>query len=98
MRLNHVTLIVTNLERSMVFYHALGLVPIVREPPRYARFVCPDGDESLAPGRETLTPRLSCTSASTPDIAVVQTMTVRVESIRQRDHTFFDRASTTIWL
>jgi catechol 2,3-dioxygenase-like lactoylglutathione lyase family enzyme len=48
MRLNHVTLIVTNLERSMVFYHALGLVPIVREPPRYARFVCPDGDESLS--------------------------------------------------
>jgi len=48
MRLNHVTLIVTNLERSMVFYRALGLVPIVHEPPRYARFVCPDGDESLS--------------------------------------------------
>jgi len=48
MRLNHVTLIVTNLERSMVFYRALGLVPIVHESPRYARFVCPDGDETLS--------------------------------------------------
>lgn len=48
MRLNHVTLIVTNLERSLVYYRALGLVPIVHEPPRYARFVCPDGDESLS--------------------------------------------------
>lgn len=48
MRLNHVTLIVSDLERSMAFYRALGLVPIVHEAPRYARFVCPDGDETLS--------------------------------------------------
>ena len=48
MRLNHVTLIVTNFERSTAFYGALGLVPIVHEPPRYARFRCPDSDETLS--------------------------------------------------
>lgn len=48
MRLNHVTLIVSDLPRSMAFYGALGLVPIVHEAPRYARFVCPDGDSTLS--------------------------------------------------
>lgn len=48
MRLNHVTLIVSDFERSTAFYAALGLVPIVHEPPRYARFQCPDGDETLS--------------------------------------------------
>lgn len=48
MRLNHVTLIATDFERSVAFYRALGLVPIVHEPPRYARFRCPGGDETLS--------------------------------------------------
>jgi catechol 2,3-dioxygenase-like lactoylglutathione lyase family enzyme len=48
MRLNHVTLIVTDFERSTAFYRALGLVPIVHEPPRYARFCCPESDETLS--------------------------------------------------
>src|SRR2546425_6748289 len=48
MRLNHVTLIVTNFERSTAFYSTLGLVPIVHEPPRYARFRCPETDETLS--------------------------------------------------
>jgi catechol 2,3-dioxygenase-like lactoylglutathione lyase family enzyme len=48
MRLNHVTLIVTDFERSTVFYKALGLIPIVHESPRYARFRCPDTDETLS--------------------------------------------------
>jgi catechol 2,3-dioxygenase-like lactoylglutathione lyase family enzyme len=48
MRLNHVTLIVTDFERSAAFYSALGLIPIVHEPPRYARFQCPDSDATLS--------------------------------------------------
>lgn len=48
MRLNHVTLIVTHFERSTAFYRTLGLVPIVHEPPRYARFRCPDTDATLS--------------------------------------------------
>jgi len=54
--------------------------------------------ESLAPGREALTPRLSCISAGTPGSTIEQTTTVLVESIRQRDHTFLDRVSATLWL
>jgi catechol 2,3-dioxygenase-like lactoylglutathione lyase family enzyme len=48
MRLNHVTLIVADFERSTAFYKSLGLVPVVHEPPRYARFRCPDSDETLS--------------------------------------------------
>jgi catechol 2,3-dioxygenase-like lactoylglutathione lyase family enzyme len=48
MRLNHVTLIVSNLDRSSRFYQALGLTPIVLEAPRYARLTFPTGDETLS--------------------------------------------------
>ena len=48
MRLNHITLIVTDLERSKEFYRTLGLSQIVDAPPRYARFVFPDGDATLS--------------------------------------------------
>jgi catechol 2,3-dioxygenase-like lactoylglutathione lyase family enzyme len=48
MRLNHVTLIVSEFERSKRFYRSLGLVQIVDSPPRYARFRCQDGDATLS--------------------------------------------------
>lgn len=48
MRLNHVTLIVSNLNTSKAFYETLGLRAIVIEEPRYARFILPDGDETLS--------------------------------------------------
>ena len=48
MRLNHVTLIVGELERSKAFYRSLGLVQIVDAPPRYARFRMPDGDATFS--------------------------------------------------
>ncbi|MCH7998747.1 MAG: VOC family protein [Chloroflexi bacterium] len=48
MRFNHITLSVTDLERSKAFYHMLGLIQIVDSPPRYARFQFPDGDATLS--------------------------------------------------
>jgi len=48
LRLNHVTLIVSNLDASLRFYEQLGLRPIVLAEPRYARLVFPDGDETLS--------------------------------------------------
>ena len=48
MRFNHVTLVVTDLERSKAFYSALGLIQIVDTPPRYARFRVPDGDATVS--------------------------------------------------
>jgi catechol 2,3-dioxygenase-like lactoylglutathione lyase family enzyme len=48
MNFNHVTLVVSDLERSKAFYSALGLVQIVDTPPRYARFRLPDGDATLS--------------------------------------------------
>jgi catechol 2,3-dioxygenase-like lactoylglutathione lyase family enzyme len=46
-RLNQVTLSVTNLERSVDFYRRLGLKQIVADD-GYARFACPDGDSTLS--------------------------------------------------
>jgi catechol 2,3-dioxygenase-like lactoylglutathione lyase family enzyme len=48
MRFNHVTLDVADLERAKAFYRMLGLVQIVDSPPRYARFVLPEGDATLS--------------------------------------------------
>lgn len=48
MRLNHVTLVVTDFDRAVEFYRRLGLLPVVHAPPRYARFRCPEGDETLS--------------------------------------------------
>ena len=48
MKFNHITLVVTDLERSKAFYSKLGLIQIVDTPPRYARFRVPDGDATLS--------------------------------------------------
>jgi catechol 2,3-dioxygenase-like lactoylglutathione lyase family enzyme len=47
-RLNHVTLGATDVERSVEFYTRLGLRQIVASYPDYARFVAPDGDATLS--------------------------------------------------
>lgn len=47
MRLNQVTLGVTDLDRSVAFYGALGLEQIVSDKD-YARFACPDGESTLS--------------------------------------------------
>ena len=48
MNLNHVTIIVTDLERSVRFYEKLGLTMIVHAPPRYARFSVPEGSSTFS--------------------------------------------------
>jgi catechol 2,3-dioxygenase-like lactoylglutathione lyase family enzyme len=47
MRLNHVTLRVADLDRSVGFYKSLGFTQLVADD-GYARFVCPDGDSTLS--------------------------------------------------
>jgi catechol 2,3-dioxygenase-like lactoylglutathione lyase family enzyme len=46
-RLNQVTLAVSDLQRSVDFYRRLGLTQIVAAED-YARFACPDGDSTLS--------------------------------------------------
>lgn len=55
MRLNQVTLAVSNVERSVDFYRRLGLRQIVADD-GYARFVCPDGDSTLSLAQRELVP------------------------------------------
>ena len=47
MRLNQVTLAVTDLARAVSFYRQLGLEQVVADE-HYARFVCPQGDSTLS--------------------------------------------------
>ena len=48
MNFNHVTIIVSELERSKAFYRQLGLELIVDAPPRYARFVVPGNEATFS--------------------------------------------------
>ena len=48
MNLNQITVPSRNLEISVPFYQNLGLKLIVSSLPRYARFVCPDGDSTFS--------------------------------------------------
>lgn len=47
MRLNQVTVAVTDVERAVAFYRLLGLELIVHSP-HYARFVCPEGRSTFS--------------------------------------------------
>jgi catechol 2,3-dioxygenase-like lactoylglutathione lyase family enzyme len=47
-RLNHVTLMASDVESSARFYVRLGLTQIVADYPDYARFVSPQGDTTLS--------------------------------------------------
>lgn len=48
MNLNQITLPSRDLRVSVPFYQQLGLELIVDSVPRYARFVCPEGDATLS--------------------------------------------------
>ena len=48
MNLNQVTVPVSNIETSIVFYEKLGLKLIVVDLFRYARFECPEGDATFS--------------------------------------------------
>jgi catechol 2,3-dioxygenase-like lactoylglutathione lyase family enzyme len=56
MRLNHVTLAVTDVEASAAFYRRLGLVQIVASYPDYARFLSPEGEATLSLQRSDVPP------------------------------------------
>ncbi len=47
MNLNQITIAVTDLQRSILFYKTLKLQLIV-ENDEYARFICPDGDSTFS--------------------------------------------------
>lgn len=48
MNLNQVTIPSRDVERAIQFYQKLGLKLIVSALPRYARFVCPDGESTFS--------------------------------------------------
>src|SRR5262249_1156159 len=48
MDLNQVTVPCVDLDASIAFYQQLGLRLIVNDPPKYARFECPDGNATLS--------------------------------------------------
>lgn len=48
MDLNQITLLSTDVARSLAFYQTLGLKLIVDSAPRYVRLACPDGRTTLS--------------------------------------------------
>ena len=61
MRLNQVTVAVTEIGRAYEFYKGLGLLPVVGGLDHYARFVCPDGDATFSIHRAEAVPSPSAT-------------------------------------
>jgi catechol 2,3-dioxygenase-like lactoylglutathione lyase family enzyme len=59
-RLNQVTLAVSDLERSVNYYRRLGLRQIVADGD-YARFACPDGESTLSLERTDTVPSSATT-------------------------------------
>lgn len=47
MNLNQITITVSDIEQSILFYEKLGLRLIVKAP-HYSRFECPDGDATFS--------------------------------------------------
>ena len=72
MNLNHATLCVSDLDRSVAFYRQLGLIQIVADQ-GYARFVCPDGDTTLS---------LHCDAAAGPVESAVSVISLHFETER----------------
>jgi catechol 2,3-dioxygenase-like lactoylglutathione lyase family enzyme len=48
MNLNQVTVASTDVARGIEFYSKLGLKLIVKSPPKYARFECPEGQSTFS--------------------------------------------------
>jgi len=48
MNLNQITIPSLDLSKSILFYQNLGLELIVEALPRYARFMCPDGNTTFS--------------------------------------------------
>jgi catechol 2,3-dioxygenase-like lactoylglutathione lyase family enzyme len=72
MNLNHVTLCISDLDRSVAFYRNLGLTQIVADSD-YARFACPDGDSTLS---------LHCHPGSGPVEGAASVISVHFETDR----------------
>jgi catechol 2,3-dioxygenase-like lactoylglutathione lyase family enzyme len=56
MKLNQVTVAVTDYDAAVEFYTRLGLAQIVASPPRYARFETPGGETFSIHLAETVSP------------------------------------------
>lgn len=48
MRLNQITITVSDIHRAIQFYERLGLELIVHTHDAYARFLCPEGDSTFS--------------------------------------------------
>ena len=93
MRLNQVTVHVTDIERAFAFYKGLGLKPIVGGLEHYARFVCPQGEatfsiEKLAEGRphSTTTVYFECDN-----------LDEKVEDLKKQGYAFEFKLGVFIW-
>ncbi|MEL7036991.1 MAG: VOC family protein [Cyanobacteria bacterium J06592_8] len=63
MRLNQVTISVTDMNKAIQFYQGLGLIQIVAtEDLHYSRFLCPDGEATFSLERVESVPKNSTTT------------------------------------
>jgi catechol 2,3-dioxygenase-like lactoylglutathione lyase family enzyme len=102
-RLNHVTLLCSDVARSLSFYRGLGLEPIVLEPgadgaPRYARLLCPDGDATLSLERSDGAPAAGAGPTGLLLYFECDDLDARVSALSAAGYVFAGRPETQPWL
>ena len=94
MRLNQVTVPVTDIARSVRFYAGLGLIHIVDGGDDYARFECPDGDSTFSLHR---VPRVVAPNDVTIYFECAD-LDTKVAQLRSRGFTFKSGPHDMRWL
>src|SRR5260370_24878413 len=94
MNLNQVTLPASDVAASVAFYKKLGLIQIVEDLPKYARFECPDGGSTFSIHRAEDIPK----SSGIVIYFEFQDLDVRVKELKQRGITFDCEPRDQPWL
>ena len=96
MQLNHVTVAVSDIERSVRFYRTLGLVPVVLAR-HYARFVCPEGRSTFSIHRSD-EPAASLTASTAVVYFECDELDATVKKLEAAGLVFYSQPAEQKWL
>lgn len=94
MNLNQITLPVLDIEKSIVFYQALGFKLIVESQPDYARFLCTEGEATFSIHRVNALP----TGDGIWVYFELDNLDVRVAELQNANITFEELPTDKPWL
>jgi catechol 2,3-dioxygenase-like lactoylglutathione lyase family enzyme len=94
MNLNQVTVPASDVAASIAFYKKLGLILIVEDLPKYARFCCPDGGSTFSVHR-------SDRPTATANVVIYfecMDLDARVQDLKEKGVIFESEPQDQLWL